>query len=97
MNKRIFLCGLLLSGLILMSVSGCASKVTQESYDKIQDGMTLAQVQAILGKGELYTGASGAIGGLGGSAKMYKWVDGEKTITITFVNDKVTTRLANGL
>ena len=97
MNERIVLCGLLLSGLMLISVAGCASKVTQENYDKIENGMTLAQVQAILGKGELQTGASGAIGGLGGSAKMYKWVDGDKTITITFVNDKVTTKVQTSL
>lgn len=97
MNTRIVLCGLLLSGLMLMSVAGCASKVTSENYDRIENGMTVAQVQKILGKGQLVTSASGAIGNLGGSTKVYKWVDGEKTITITFINDKVTTRLASGL
>ena len=97
MNKRIVLCGLLLSGLMLMSVTGCASKVTQENYDKIENGMTLAQVQAILGKGELQTGASSAIGCIFLLSRPVKWVDGDKTITITFVNDKVTTKVQTSL
>ena len=97
MGKRMALCGLFLTGLILMSLAACASKVTQDSYDRIQTGMTLAQVQKILGKGKLQTSTSGAIGNLGGSAKVYEWAAGEKTIIITFVNDKVTTKAQKGL
>ena len=97
MYRRAMLCGLLLSGLMVMSLAGCASKVTSDNYDQIKTGMTLAEVQAILGRGELQTGASGAIGSLGGSAKIYQWVDGESTITITFVNDKVKTKTQIGL
>ena len=59
--------------------------------------MTLAQVQGILGKGELQTGASGAIMDIAGSAKVYKWVEGDKTITVTFINDKVTGKARAGL
>ena len=97
MYKRTVLCGLLLSGLLVMGLAGCASKVTSENYDKIENDMTLAEVEGILGKGELQVGGSGALGDLGGSAKVYKWTDGEKVITITFVNDKVKTRLQKGL
>jgi hypothetical protein len=59
--------------------------------------MTLADVENVLGKGEPQGGASGAVGNLSGSVKQYKWVDGKKTITITFVNDKVTLKAADGL
>ena len=97
MYKRTVLCGLLLSGLLVMGLAGCASKVTSDNFAKIENDMTLAEVEGILGKGELQAGAGGGLADLTGSAKVYKWTDGEKVITITFVNDKVKTRLQTGL
>ena len=41
--------------------------------------------------------ASGAVGNLTGSAKVMTWKDGEKTITVTFVNDKVALKAQRGL
>ena len=99
MSKRIVLCGLLVASLMTVTMGGCGKglDVSKEAYDKVEDGMTLAQVEAILGKGQLQTGGSGGIGNLTGSAKVYKWIDGDKTITITFVNEKVKTRIHTGL
>ena len=98
MSKRMVLCGLLAASLMIVTMIGCGKvDVSKEAYDKVETGMTLAQVEAILGKGELQAGGSGGIGDLTGSAKIYKWVDGDKTITITFVNDKVKTRVQTGL
>ena len=99
MSKRMVLCGLLATSLMIVTMAGCGKSmdVSKEAYDKVETGMTLAQVEAILGKGELQTGGSGGIGNLTGSAKIYKWVDGDKTITITFVNEKVKTRMHTGL
>jgi len=97
MYRKIALCSLLVSALLFMSLAGCASKVTKENYDKIKVGMTLAEVEKVLGKGELQAGASGGIMDVSGSAKVYKWVVGEKAITITFVNDKVTAYHQTGL
>ena len=99
MSKRMVLCGLLATSLMMVTMVGCGKgvDVSKEAYDKVETGMTLAQVEAILGKGELQAGGSGGIGGLTGSAKIYKWVDGDKTITITFANDKVKTKLQTGL
>jgi hypothetical protein len=38
---------------LCLFVGGCQkSKLTKANYDKIKDGMTLAEVEAILGKGE---------------------------------------------
>ena len=78
-------------------MAGCADMVTQENYDQVKTGMTIAEVQGIMGKGQLQTGGSAALGNLGGSAKVYKWTTGDKAITITFVNDKVTTKHQTGL
>lgn len=99
MLKQMTVYGLLAASLLALTVAGCGkgTDVSDEAYAKVENGMSLSKVQGILGKGELQTGASGAIGDLGGSAKIYKWTDGEKTITVTFVNDKVTAKARAGL
>ncbi len=61
------------------------SKVTQENFAKIHDGMTEQQVAAILG-GATET-SSGSILGISGTSSI--WRDGEATITVRFVNGKV--------
>lgn len=97
MSKRWVLCGVVLAGLMLMMVAGCGSKVSKDNYDKIKTGMTLAEVENILGKGELQAGGAGGLGDLLGSAKVYKWTDGEKSIMVTFANDKVTVKAQTGI
>lgn len=95
-NHLALVCIVLL-GLGVITLAGCGSKVTKSNFDQVTNGMTLAQVEAILGKGTESTGAFGAIGNLAGSGKFVTWKDGEKTITITFVNDKVVLKASNGL
>ena len=97
MYKQIAIGVLLLSGLTLIGLAGCADKVTQDNYDQVKTGMTLAEVQAILGSGTLQTGGSGALGNIGGSAKVYKRESDGKAITITFANDKVKLKTQTGL
>ena len=99
MTKQMAFYGLLAAGLLMLTVAGCGkgTDVSGKAYGKIENGMSLSQVQGILGKGDLQTGASGAIGDIGGSAKIYKWTDGDTTITVTFINDKVTTKTRAGL
>ena len=97
MSKRIVVCSLVLVGLVLITVPGCGSKVSKANFDKITTGMTMAEVQKILGKGEAQASAGGAIGGMVGAGSIYKWTDGDKSITVTFVNDKVTAMASNGL
>jgi len=99
MSRRTVLCGLVAAGLLTLAITGCGkgTDVSKEAYDKVKTDMTLAEVEAILGKGELQTGASGTIGGLTGSGEVYKWVDGDKKITITFANGKVKAKVPTGL
>jgi len=96
-TKRLALVCLVLIGLGVLTLAGCGSKVTKSNLDKITNGMTLAEVEAILGKGTEATGASGTVGDLTGSAKSVTWKDGDKTITINFINDKVVLKTSTGL
>jgi hypothetical protein len=88
---------LLVAGLTCVLVVGCGSKVSKGNYDKISNGMTVAEVEGIMGKGAEEAAGAGAIGNLAGSAKVMSWKDGDKTITVTFVNDKVTAKIQKGL
>ena len=81
-------------------LTGCAGKITKSNYEKVRTGMTVAQVEDILGKGSEQAGIGGALGTLAGSVKIVCWTEGEngsKKITITFVNDKVVAKLEAGL
>jgi len=82
--------------LLLISISGC-SKVNENNYEKIENGMTVSQVEAILGKGKVVGGIAGAIGNLAGSGKVLTWGDDRRSITVTFANDKVIAKAAQGL
>lgn len=69
----------------LLLVLAACSKVTQENFDKVADGMTKDQVIAILGDPT----ESSSMSVVGVSGTTAKWVDKAGTITIRFVNDKV--------
>ena len=88
---------LLMLGLTLSVLPGCGSKVSKSNYDKVKTGMTRAEVEGVLGKGTEKAGVGGAIGEIAGSAKILTWTDGDKTITVTFLNDKVTAKVQQGL
>jgi len=80
----------LLLGIVLVLVMaglwGCGSKVTLENFEKIKNGMTLAEVTALLGEpGESY---SLNVGPLSGTTTKWQAQDGT-TIAIQFVNGKV--------
>ena len=64
------------------------SKVTQENFAKIRDGMSEQEVTAILGSPT--ESSSGNVLGISGTSS--KWAGGDATITIRFVNGKVALR-----
>ena len=76
---------LVLSALLLLAA---CSKVTQENFAKVQDGMTEQEVTAILGSPT--ESSSGSILGISGASS--KWVAGDAAILIRFVNGKVALR-----
>jgi hypothetical protein len=68
----------------LLLLAAC-SKVTQENFARIQDGMTEQEVTAILGSPA--QSSSGSILGISGTTS--KWASGDTEITVRFVNGKV--------
>jgi hypothetical protein len=72
--------------LLALLVAACSgSKVNQDNFNKIQVGMSQAQVKAILG--EATESSSLDIAGFSGTTST--WRKGEAAITIQFVNGKV--------
>ncbi len=64
--------------------AGC-SKVTQENFARIRDGMSEQEVRDVLGAPT----ESSSLGALGLSGTNSKWVTPDAVITIQFVNGKV--------
>ncbi|HYG54776.1 MAG TPA: outer membrane protein assembly factor BamE [Burkholderiales bacterium] len=73
---------LLFAALLLLAA---CSKVNQENFSKIQDGMTEEQVIAILGKPT----ESSSVNILGVSGTSSRWTSGDTTIMVRFVGGKV--------
>ena len=82
MKLRVFASRCTFVALVLLAA---CSKVTQENFAKIQDGMSEQEVQALLGK----PGESSNITVLGLSGTSSRWTADEGTIAVQFVNGKV--------
>ena len=75
-----------LSLVICLSLVSCSSyKISQENFEKVRTGMSLAQVTAILGEPTESSSVDVAVF----SGTVSKWKAGGITITIQFVNGKV--------
>ena len=87
--------GLKLATAVFLSafLFGCNSKINEENYQKVQNGMTMEQVKEILG--EPTESKTAGIGPLSGTSAI--WKDGEgATIDIKFVNGKVQLKTFTG-
>ena len=71
----------------LLLLAAC-SKVTQENFAKVQDGMSEQEVQALLGPPT----ASSSVEILGISGTHFRWETGDTAISVRFVNGKVATK-----
>jgi hypothetical protein len=67
-----------------IAIAGC-SRVNQENFLKIQEGMTEEEVISILGRPT----ESSSVNILGVSGTASRWVSGDTVITVRFVNGKV--------
>jgi hypothetical protein len=80
------------------------NKVTKVNYEKITDGMTMAEVEKILGKGEKETDGGGMAAQVGvaipsapaSAGQRYKWEGGDNSITINFIDGMVKGKYATG-
>jgi hypothetical protein len=66
-------------------LTSCASKLTSDNFNKIENGMTEQQVKAILGE----PASVESSGALGLSATTYSYKQGNSEVKIFFANGKV--------
>lgn len=71
-------------GLLVLMVSAC-SKVNEENYLQLENGMTFDEVQSIIGKADLIESTSLA----GISTTRAEWHGKDGTISIRFIETKV--------
>ena len=92
---------LLKSAIISLSIFivSCSGKLNKDNYDKISNGMSVSQVESILGNGQSQASSSVDLGEYGGnvSSEVMTWQSGTKVISITFSNGKVMAKAQNGL
>jgi hypothetical protein len=73
-----------LIAVLVVALAGC-SKVNQDNFGKVQDGMSEQEVAAILGSPT----ESNSMNVLGVSGTSSRWVGKDAQISISFVNGKV--------
>jgi hypothetical protein len=90
----------------VMVLVGCENKISKANFDKIQKGMTLAQVETILGgSGEEDSSPQGMTineAGVAGSSReskerIYVWKSDSGQITVVTVDGKVVEARQTGL
>lgn len=80
-------------------LTSCSGKINKENYDKISNGMSVSQVEKILGKGESQASSNVDLGEYGGniSSEVITWQSGTNVISITFSNGQVLAKAQSGL
>jgi len=73
---------------LLLCLAACGSRLTQENFEKVREGMSQQEVRQILGEPADASGASF----LGLSSGEAVWKDDKTTITIHFLNDRVVSK-----
>ena len=82
---------------LALLIAGCGRGISQRNYDKIKDGMTQQQVEAILGPATIQSSDTssapgmpvGAPSGTPASASVLTWQEGSYAIFVIFDNGKV--------
>jgi len=75
----------LVAALLLALIVAACSKVNQENFLKIQEGMSEQEVISLLGRPT----ESNSVNVLGVSGTASRWVSGDTVISVRFVNGKV--------
>lgn len=98
---------------LAFSLPGCGGRgVSKGNFDKINNGMSEAEVDGILGKGEeqasagvnlpgqplnIPGGVNVSLPGISASVKVKKWHEGDRSITVTYSDGKVVSKTQSGL
>jgi hypothetical protein len=103
--RRLLQAALLLAACLCLPACG-NSKINKANYNRIQEGMSLEDVEGILGKGTRQEGDGSGVAaqfgvhvdpGRGGSGEQYVWESGDSSITVYFRNEKVANKTSKGL
>ncbi|TWU06521.1 hypothetical protein [Stieleria varia] len=87
---------LLLSCLLLFA--GCGGNpITKDNYTEVKTGMTLDEVESILGPGTEQASSDASFGGIAIDMKNMVWQNEDKIISITFSHGKVKAKSQIGL
>ena len=91
---------------LCLLIPACKSKVNKTNFEKVKDGMTLDEVEKILGKGTKETGDGSNVAGQFGVAissaptvgggESYVWESSAHSITVTFRQGKVVNKRSSG-
>ncbi|HEX7329415.1 MAG TPA: hypothetical protein VF428_12855 [Casimicrobiaceae bacterium] len=74
--------------IVFLCLVSCGSRLNQDNFEKIHEGMSRSEVRGILGK----PGDASDTKILGLSGGEAVWKDGQTTITVHFLNDKVVSK-----
>jgi hypothetical protein len=96
--------GVLAALVLAAALCGCEQKVTEDAFNAIALGMTMGEVEAIMGgpgKDETAGGWSisgaGVISGSGSTrTRVYVWTEEERQIIVTFRDDVVADKYKAG-
>lgn len=69
-------------------LAACGSKITQDNFNKINNGMAYEEVVKLLGEPQSSEGG----GAFGITASTAVWKDEKNQISIVFLNEKVTSK-----
>jgi hypothetical protein len=94
-HKVLLFC--LLAAFVLAGPIGCGSKVTKENLDQVTDGMTMEQVEKVLGGAGEKASAGASVGGLTVTGDVYTWKNGDKEINVVFKDGKVVGKSSKNL
>jgi len=72
----------------LLCLAACGSRLSQENFEKIHEGMSQKEVREILGE-PVDASAASLLGLSSGEAV---WKDDKTTITVHFLNDKLVSK-----
>ncbi|MDA8745242.1 outer membrane protein assembly factor BamE [Rubripirellula amarantea] len=82
----------------LLLIAGCGgSPITKDNYADVKTGMTIDEVESILGTGTEQGSSDASFGGISIDMKNMVWQDEDKIISITFSHDKVKAKSQIGL
>jgi hypothetical protein len=105
--KRLAVVLLLTMGLLAGCGRGSGGSLTRSNYDKIQEGMTLAEVESLLGKGKLVPLTDQVPAGPAQAQEIarlqaegletYLWESGDKMVKVQFQRGKMVRKDRMGL